>query len=79
MGRADRAVERSGPDFEFEAPPVAVRDPGAAYEAEVTSALAGAMLDYSGTLDLRPGDWLTVAPRCTMVTGSVRSVSIRNF
>lgn len=74
-----RAEERSGPEFEFEAPPAAVRDPGAAYEAEVKSALATAMLDYSGTLDLRPGDWLTVAARDNddrLLTDLTESVTI---
>jgi hypothetical protein len=72
-------VERSGPEFEFEAPPAAVRDPGAAYEAEVKAALATAMLDYSGTLDLRPGDWLTVAARDNddrLLTDLTESVTI---
>jgi hypothetical protein len=76
---AGRSVERSGPEFEFEAPPAAVRDPGAAYEAEVKAALATAMLDYSGTLDLRPGDWLTVAARDNddrLLTDLTESVTI---
>lgn len=76
---AGRNVERSGPEFEFEAPPAAVRDPGAAYEAEVKAALATAMLDYSGTLDLRPGDWLTVAARDNddrLLTDLTESVTI---
>jgi len=76
---AERLADRSGPEVEVEEPPAAVRDPGAAYEAEVKTALATAMLDYSGPLDLHPGDWLTVAARDNddrLLTDLAESVTI---
>lgn len=48
-----------------EAAPVAVRDPDAAYEAEVKNALTDAMLDYGPPLSIGPDEWLTVAARDT--------------
>jgi hypothetical protein len=76
---AERHAGSAGSELEVEDPPAAWRDPGAAYEAEVKEALATAMLDYSGTLDLRPGDWLTVAARDNddrLLTDLTESVTI---
>jgi len=45
----------------------------------VKTALATAMLDYSGPLDLHPGDWLTVAARDNddrLLTDLAESVTI---
>jgi hypothetical protein len=39
------------------------RDPDAAYEQEVKSALVNAMLDYGGPLEIAGDEWLTVAAR----------------
>jgi hypothetical protein len=38
-------------------------DPSAAYEEEVRAALLGALLDYSLSLPVAPGEWVTVAAR----------------
>ena len=38
-------------------------DPSAAYEDEVKQALADAMLDYAGSLQLPAAEWVTVAAR----------------
>jgi hypothetical protein len=38
-------------------------DPNEAYRSEVTTALMAAMLDYSSSIDIQPGEWLTVAVR----------------
>ncbi|WP_157899749.1 hypothetical protein [Luteitalea pratensis] len=46
-----------------EAPAEAMVDPSAAYEDEVKQALADAMLDYAGSLQLPPAEWVTVAAR----------------
>jgi len=43
--------------------PAAARDPGEAYEREVTAALVDAMVDYSLPLTIGPDEWLTVAAR----------------
>ena len=43
--------------------PAATRDPGEAYEREVTAALVDAMVDYSLPLTIGPDEWLTVAAR----------------
>jgi hypothetical protein len=40
-----------------------VTDPSVAYEDEVTTALIDAILDYSLSLPLAPGEWVTVAAR----------------
>ena len=47
----------------LEPPAAAPRDPGEAYEREVTVALVDAMLDYSAPLALGPDEWLTIAAR----------------
>src|SRR6478735_7166159 len=46
-----------------EAPAEAMGDPSAAYEDEVKQALADAMLDYAGALQLPATEWVTVAAR----------------
>jgi hypothetical protein len=46
-----------------EAPAEAMLDPSVAYEDEVKQALADAMLDYAGSLQLPPAEWVTVAAR----------------
>jgi hypothetical protein len=43
--------------------PDVIEDPGAVYTTQVKDALIDAMVDYSGSLPLAPGDWLTVAAR----------------
>jgi hypothetical protein len=42
-----------------------LKDPENAYRTEVKQALMDAMLDYSGPLGIRAGEWLTVAARRT--------------
>ena len=46
-----------------EAPAEAMVDPSVAYEDEVKQALADAMLDYAGSLQLPGAEWVTVAAR----------------
>jgi hypothetical protein len=45
------------------APDLAVSHPSLAYEDEVKTALVDALLDYSLSLPLAPGEWVTVAAR----------------
>lgn len=45
------------------ATPEPMADPSAAYEFEVKQALADAMLDYAGSLELPSTEWVTVAAR----------------
>ena len=51
------------PVLPAEAPAELMREPSAAYEDEVKQALADAMLDYAGSLQLPAGEWVTVAAR----------------
>lgn len=62
---AERPVVASAAGDETEVDVAVLTDPSAAYEDEVKDALADALLDYSLTLPLVPGERVTVAARDT--------------
>ena len=62
-GSGAAAADRLAPEAGGEAATPVVQDPGAAYEAEVKSALVDAMLDYGPPLGIAADEWLTVAAR----------------